>query len=196
VIFFNSALAACVLARFSGKDPDYKYGISEAKKHRQAILGYSVLAATVGLVLQIIAERAGWLAAIISNVLGLVWSVATIFIAPVLITTDLPPLQAVKKSAQIFIATWGKTLKGAVGFGLFGLLAILIFAVPAVAGIAIGNVVAVTIGIVIAVAGIVVSMIVISTCSAIYRTALFHYATTKKVPAGFSANLPNAVKAK
>jgi hypothetical protein len=36
--------------------------------------------------------------------------------------------------------------------------------------------------------------IVISTCSSIYRTALFHYATTRQVPQGFSPNLQAAVR--
>lgn len=193
VIYFNAGLAACVLYRFRGNDPTFKYGIAEANKHRKAILGYALLAATVGLILQAIAERFKLVGRLAANIIGAVWSIATIFIAPVLITTDLSPMQAVKESARIFKATWGNTVKGTVSFFFISIIGFLACLVPLIIGVAVGGAVLFA-GLIITVLAVIFLTIVISTCSSIYRTALFHYATTHQVPAGFSPNLQTAVR--
>jgi len=194
VIYFNAGLAACVLYRFKGGDPTFAYGRGEAAKHRKAILGYALLAATVGLILNYIAERFRLAGRIVANILGAVWSVATIFIAPVLVTSDLPPLQAVKESAGIFKRTWGNTVKGSLSFGLIGILGIIVCIVPAILGIAVGGAVPAFIGVIISALALIALSVILSTCSSIYRTALFHYATTKQVPAGFTPGLAAAVR--
>jgi hypothetical protein len=66
--------------------------------------------------------------------------------------------------------------------------------VPAVLGIAIGGAAAVFIGVILTVLAIIALSVILSTCSSIYRTALFHYATTKQVPAGFTPGLAAAVR--
>jgi hypothetical protein len=194
VIYFNAGLAACVLFRFKGGDPTFRYGREQAAKHRKAILGYALLAATVGLILNYIAERFKLAGRIAANIFGAVWSIATIFIAPVLVTSDLSPVEAVKESAGIFKSTWGNTVKGSLSFGLIGILGVIICVVPAVLGIAIGGAAAVFIGIILTVLAIIALSVILSTCSSIYRTALFHYATTKQVPAGFTPGLAAAVR--
>jgi hypothetical protein len=194
VIYFNAGLAACVLYRFKGGDPTFKYGKGEADKHRRSILGYALLAATVGLILNFIAERFKLVGRIVANLIGAVWSIATIFIAPVLVTSDLPPVEAVKESARVFKATWGNTVKGSLGFGLIGFFGFLVCLIPLIAGVAIGSSPLIFAGLIISVLAFIFLVIVISTCSSIYRTALFHYATTRQVPQGFSPNLQAAVK--
>jgi hypothetical protein len=194
VIYFNAGLAACVLYRFQGNDPTFRYGRSQADKHRKTILGYALLAATVGVILQIIAERFKLVGRIAANILGAVWSIATIFIAPVLVSTELSPMEAVKESARIFKATWGNTVKGTVSFFFIEILAFTVCLVPFILGISIGGGAAIFAGIIISALALIFVSIVITTCSSIYRTALFHYATTKQVPSGFSPGLQAAVR--
>ena len=194
VIYFNAGLAACVLYRFQGNDPTFHYGIVQADKHRKTILGYALLAATVGVILQFIAERFKLIGRIVADIFGVVWSIATIFIAPVLVTTDLSSVEAVKESARIFKSTWGNTVKGSVSFFLISILGLVVCLIPLIVGATIGGAVAIFAGIIIAVLAFIFFSIVISTCSSIYRTALFHYAITKQVPAGFSTSLQAAVR--
>lgn len=194
VIYFNAGLAACVLYRFRGNDPTFRYGKSEADKHRKAILGYALLAATVGVILQIIAERFKLVGRIAANILGAVWSIATIFIAPVLVTTDLSPLDAVKESARIFKTTWGNTVKGSVSFFFIGILGIVVCLIPLVLGATIGGAAFIFGGLIITILAVIALSIILSTCSSIYRTALFHFATTRQVPTGFDSGLQAAVR--
>ena len=194
VIYFNAGLAACVLYRFKGGDPTFTYGRQEADKHRRAIFGYALLAATVGVILNFIAERFRLAGRIVARILGAAWSIATIFIAPVLVTSDLPPLAAVKESAGIFRATWGNTVKGTLGFGFIAWFGIIVCLVPTLIGAAIGGTAAIFSGVLLTVLAFITLAILLSTCSSIYRTALFHYATTKQVPAGFTPSLSAAVR--
>ena len=194
VIYFNSGLAACVLYRFQGNDPTFSYGIQQANRHRKAILGYALLAATVGVILNFIAEKFKLAGRIAANVFGAVWSIATIFIAPVLVTTELSPVGAVKESARIFRATWGNTVKGTLSFGLIGFLGFCLCLIPFIASIGIGGTAVIFAGVILSVLAFIFLTVVLSTCSAIYRTALFHFATTKQVPSGFAPNLQSAVR--
>lgn len=193
-IYFNAGLAACALYRFKGGDPTLKYGLTEAKKHRRSILKYAILGAIVGVILQFIAERFKLAGRIVANILGAAWSIATIFIAPVLVTSDLPPLEAVKESARIFRQTWGNTVKGSISFGLIGILGAIVCFVPFILAISIGGSAIIFAGVIISVLAVLLWAIILSTCSNIYRTALFHYATTRQVPAGFTPGLSVAVR--
>jgi hypothetical protein len=193
VIYFNAGLAACVLYRFRGGDPTFKYGREQAAKHRKKILGYALLGAVVGVILQFVAERFKLVGRIVANILGAAWSIATIFIAPVLITTDLSPVDAVKESARIFRATWGNTIKGTVSFFFIGVLGFALCLIPFVLSTFIGGAF-IFVGLIITILAFIFLTIVLNTCSSIFRTALFHYATTRQVPTGFSPNLQDAVR--
>jgi hypothetical protein len=194
VIYFNAGLAACVLYRFQGNDPTFSYGRAQASKHHKEILEYALLAAIVGLILRVIAERFKLVGQIVANILGAMWSIATIFIAPVLVTTELSPMDAVKESARIFKATWGNTVKGTVSFFFIGMLGFVICIIPFLLGITIGGAGFIFGGLIISVLAFIALSIILSTCTSIYRTALFHYATTQKVPQGFTPGLAAAVR--
>jgi hypothetical protein len=153
-----------------------------------------MIAATVGLALSVLANKKNIVGKIIANLFSTIWSIATIFIAPVIVTTNLSPVEAIKFSAEVFKSTWGNSFKGMFGFFVFGFLGIVIVLIPAVAGILLNNPVGFAIGACISILGTIGVSVFISTCTAIFRTALYHYATTKQVPAGFSSNIPLAIK--
>lgn len=196
LIYFNSGLAASVLSSFKGGETGYKYGMSQAKQKRKQILEYAIVAAIVGVLLKLIAEKLKFLGTVVEAVLGAAWSLATVFIAPVIITSDLGPIDAIKESAGIFKKTWGKTIVGSVGFALIGLVAFVACLIPIGAGIFLKDTTAIIVGGAITVVGFVIASILINACASIYRTALFYYATTKSVPKGYDSNLPASVRAK
>jgi hypothetical protein len=194
-IYFNVGLAASVLKKFQdGKSPKFRYGLQQANAHRGTIFGYAMIAATVGLLLHILASgRRNIIGKIIANLVAAVWSIATIFIAPVIVTTNLSPIEAIKFSAKVFKSTWGNTFKGMLGFFLFWLLGTILVLIPAAVGFLLQSPDTVIAGIGISLIGIILVSVLISTCTAIFRTALYHYATTKQVPSGFDGSLPMAV---
>ena len=61
IFFFNVALVGAAMIRLEGGDPTVADGIRIAKSKAGVILGYAAIAATVGMVLKMFEERAGFL---------------------------------------------------------------------------------------------------------------------------------------
>jgi hypothetical protein len=124
VIFFcNTALVGAALIRLRGGDPTVGDGFRIAASRFGVILGYAVIAATVGMVLRAISERSGTLGRIVVSLVGLAWNLATYLVVPVLAVENVGPIDAVKRSAGYLRKTWGEQLVGNFGIGLvFGLI--------------------------------------------------------------------------
>src|SRR5207302_8799991 len=124
IIFFNSALMACANIRLSGGDPTLGDGFRFAWENVERILLWSLIAATVGILLRMLAQSRvlRW---VVGPVLQLGWSLATFFIIPVIIFEDLDVLDSFQRSADLFRRRWGEEVTSNFSFSvLFGLLAI------------------------------------------------------------------------
>ena len=122
VFFFNAALVGAAMIRLDGGNPTVADGLRIARSRVMPILGYAAIAATVGLLLRAIEERAGFIGRWIAGLLGLAFTVATFLTVPILVTQDIGPVAAVKQSAALLKRTWGENIIGNAGIGLvFGL---------------------------------------------------------------------------
>jgi hypothetical protein len=106
IFFFNSALVGAAMIRLDGGDPTVRDGLRIAGSHVVQILGYAAIAATVGLILRIIEERAGFIGRWIVGLLGLAFTVATFLTVPILVSRNVGPVEAVKESAALLKKTW------------------------------------------------------------------------------------------
>lgn len=70
-IFFNCALAACVEMRFAGQDPTLGDGQRRAANRVHTILLWSVVSATVGLLIRAVERRTGWVGRLVTGFAGL-----------------------------------------------------------------------------------------------------------------------------
>ena len=126
-IFFNSALVAAALERLRGGDPNVGSGLRHAMTHIHAIIGWAIIAATVGLALQLLRnlarQRFGFLGEIAVSVVGGVWAYLTFFVVPVLVAEGLGPIAAFQRSKSMFTRTWGRQFAASFGFGLMYILA-------------------------------------------------------------------------
>jgi hypothetical protein len=118
IFFFNAALVGAALIRLDGGDPTVSDGLAIASKRMGSILGYAAIAATVGIVLRFIAERAGFLGRIVTGLIGLAWTLTTYLTVPILVTKDIGPVDAVKESVAIFKRTWGEQVVGNFGMSI------------------------------------------------------------------------------
>lgn len=123
IFFFNTALVGAASMRLEGQDPTVKDGLRIAWSKVGKILVYAAIAATVGMILRAIEQRAGFIGKWIVGLLGAAWTVVTFMVVPILVHRDISPLEAVKESALLLKQTWGENLIGQGGVGLvFGLL--------------------------------------------------------------------------
>lgn len=180
VFFFNSALVGAALIRMNGGNPTVGDGLRIAVKRMPAILGYAALAATVGMVLRSLSERAGFLGRMVIGLVGMGWNLATFLTVPVLVTHNVGPIDAVKESADLFRRTWGEQVVGNVGMGwAFTALTLswtVLLALLVVGAAQLGGAVVLPV-LVTGVTGYVVLAVVASALKGIYTAALYRYAT-------------------
>jgi hypothetical protein len=189
VIFFNSALVSCAYDALNGKTTSYKEGLQNATRHTGAILVWSLISATIGTVLRMISERAGLVGRLIISLLGAAWSIVTYFVIPIMILENGAPVPAVKRSFAMIKTSWGERIVGGVTIGLiFGLLSLLGIIPIVVAIIAAANgawLLSIPL-IALALFYFLGLSVISATLSGIFNTAVYIFASTGRIPDGFS----------
>jgi Family of unknown function (DUF6159) len=188
VVFFNVGLVSCVGTRLQGGNPTVADGFRFAGSNVGRILAWAVVAATVGTILRAIEDRAEWLGRLVASLLGVVWSLATALVVPVLVFEQVGPLDAVRRSAALLRKTWGETVIGNAGIGLVFGLATLLGIIPIALGV-VGGPWGLLAGFLIAVIYWIMLAIVQAALQGIYQTAVYDYAAHGTVPSAFSADL-------
>ena len=191
-VFFNTALAAAAAQSLGGKDTTLGDGLSVARSRIGAIFAWSLVQATVGIVIQVIQDalRGNIIGRILGSLLSFAWGAATFFVVPVLALEGLGPRDAFKRSISLLRERWGE---GVVGSGAIGLAVFLAFLLPLAAtiggGIALLNSGSDAPGGVLLGVGVLlfIAMMAISgALNSIFRVALYQYATTGATSGGFS----------
>jgi hypothetical protein len=189
VIFFNTALISCVNARLNGKEMSIGEGLSHAAKHLPAIIGWAVLAATVGLILNLLQERAGFIGDIILSVIGGVWSLVTFFVVPVLVLEDKGVFDSLKGSVGLIKKTWGESIVGTAGMAVVFVIIGVIAGLGVLATLFLGNTIVFGAALALFLIFIVLLAVIYSAMQGIFVTALYTYAKTGSVPSAFNADL-------
>ena len=188
--FFQTALVAAAMIRLDGGDPTLGDGFRASFARLPQILGYALIAATVGMILRTISERAGLIGQIVIGIVGFAWNLATFLVVPVLVMEKVGPIDAIKRSGSLLRKTWGEQLIGAGGIGIvFGLLFVLVMVV----GGALLFVVVQT-SVTLAIAILVVMLVLAgligligSAASGVYTASLYRYATKGDPGTNFQA---------
>lgn len=192
--YFATAMAGAALRRLDGHDTSFGEGIGIANRRLGAILGFSAISATVGVLLSLLRnnrEGGNAVGSILAAIGGLAWNVATFLVVPVIADRPGNAIDAIKESASLLRKTWGEQLVGSGGLG--GIFALASFAVILITGwLAILSIdiaglfwTILAIGIV----ALIVLGVLSSTLSGIYKAAVYRYAAQGQVAAQFDATL-------
>lgn len=170
IVFFNMALIHCTSLYFKGEEVTVQKGIDFSMSRIGSIFAWAVFAGIIGGILKIIQENVGALGKIITGLVGIVWSIATFFVVPVIAYENLGPIDALKKSAKLMKEKWGESIGAGFSFGLIELAGVAIIAIVAFV-IAAVNVIA---GVVIGVLGLLLLMTIVSALKTIFISAIYH----------------------
>lgn len=171
VYFFNVALIHCTRLYFQGEEVSVRAGLQFAFTRIGAIFSWSLVAATVGLILKAIQENSDWLGKIITGIIGVIWNIATFFVVPVLAYENTGPFEAIKRSSKIMKENWGESLTATFSFALFQFLAIIIVGLPLYFIGAMFNPIT---GICLAVTGAFIIFSIFSAAENIFISAVYH----------------------
>ena len=187
-VFFNSALIAAANIRLDGGDPTLADGFRIAVSHLPAIVGWAAIAATVGLLLQVLRERGGAVGAVVSLIGNMAWGLVTFLVVPILVVEGVGPVEAIKRSAGLLRKTWGEQIVGNFSIGLVtgllfiavmlggGAISFLLLSVSDVVGV---------LAFVVLILVLVIVGLIGSTLSGILNIALYRYASGKDADAFF-----------
>ncbi len=193
IIFFQTALTGVALMHLRGEPTSVSAGFALARSRLPHILGYALIAATVGLLLRMLQERLGLIGRLVVGFLGLAWTVATFLVVPLLASENVGPVDAVKRSAQLLKRSWGENLigNGGIGvvFGVLMLLAVLLAAGLVGGAVALHSIPALVLACVVVVLGFILLGLVQSSLQGIYAAALYRYAEAGEASAGFDQAL-------
>jgi len=171
IVFFNTALVHCTSLYFRGEEPTVRKGLQFSLSRIGAILSWAVFAATVGTLLRLLQDNLGKIGKIITGLIGIVWSIATFFVVPVIANENLGPLATFKRSAQLVKEKWGEGLGASFSFGLIQLIAILALAIPS---FILGYLIHPIAGVVLFVLGVFTIIVIMNAAKIIFVSAIYH----------------------
>ena len=181
VIFFNAALISAALDRLRGGDPNVSSGLSHAFAHIHTIFIWALIAATVGLALQLLrANQRNVFARMIIDMIGGVWDFLTFFVVPILVSENVGAIGAIKRSSGLVRKTWGRQITASFGFILVYILAVIIGAIPAILVGFVSGIAGVAVGIM----TVGLAVCTVQALEGIFKAALYEYAMGEK-PAEF-----------
>jgi hypothetical protein len=159
---------------------------------------WTLFAGIVGMIIKQIEQRLGVVGQIVARLIGLAWSIAAVFVIPLIVQDErnINPLRMLKNSASILKRTWGEALIGYVGMGILNTLVTigsLVFVMAAIfASIAMNNYWLLAIVAPLWLLGIFAWYYLMNVAGQIYKAALYLYAADGIVSAPYSADLLNS----
>jgi hypothetical protein len=180
IVFFNVALTHCTRLYFRGEEVTVRAGLLFSLSRIGAILSWALFAATVGTILRAIQENLGFLGKILGGILGIVWTVTTFFVVPIIAYENVGPITAYKRSAQMMKDKWGESVAATFSFGALQAVAFIIIVIPM---ILLATVIDPLIPGIIAVLALLLIVAVVSACQSIFISAVYH--NQEELPAGY-----------
>ncbi|HEX7391918.1 MAG TPA: DUF6159 family protein [Thermoplasmata archaeon] len=185
-VFFNVAVIGCATIRLNGGDPTVRDGLRIALENVKYILMWTLFAATIGLILRTIQQKAGIIGKFVIGAIGAAFTIASYFAVPVFVYEKVGPWKALKRSVSILTQTWGEAIVGNLGLGAIFTLLGLVALVPIILAVANMTVWSVIIGFGLAVVYLLVLCVVWSVAQSVLVAALYRYATTGKISEDFA----------
>ena len=183
VVFFNSALVSAALDRLRGGNPNVRSGLSHASKHIHHIFIWSIIVTIMALIFAAIrasGRNRGAVGQIMTSIFASLlqagWAMMTFFVIPIIVSENLSPFAAIKRSSGLFKQTWGNQVTANFGFGIFQILALL-------ASGALGwffGLLSANLGMIVGVLCATTSVSIIYTLEGIYKAALYEFAMGEK----------------
>lgn len=193
MMFFNSALISVALKRLDGESASIGEGLQMALANLPAILGYAMIAATVGTILRAIEDRVGLIGRIVIAVIGAGWTLATAMTLPVLVEENVGPIEAISRSLDLLKSNWGENLIGnggiSLGIAVITIPVVLLVGFLMIAAISTHATGSIVMAGIIFVLTLILVGLVSTTLHTIYTAALYRFATGAKDNAGIDGDL-------
>ena len=193
--YFNVAFYHEIMEALQDRPVSIVRGLNFALTRWKSILLWSVFAGIVGFLISKLEQKFGFIGRIVIGMVGLAWSVACVFVVPVIIVEEHTsnPFALLKKSVLTLRQAWGESLAGYVGVAVGGWL-VMVFSVVWLGGamavsFALHSVFLGALAFVFWVVAVAIFAYLSSVANQIFRCALFLYASTGAMPRPFDNDM-------
>jgi hypothetical protein len=191
-VLSHATIISRVMARFHGQGVTNTQAARAALTKSPQLLAWAFINYVVVSILRSIGNR-GILGLLVGALLRAGWMLASFFVVPVILFEDTGALSAIKRSAHLCRSRWGENIVGNGALGVIGFVAVVVDIVVAVL---LGAVFA-PLGVAVGVLGLVAILLVLTVASAAFNAALYWYAVTDQSPGQYSVgDLQAAYRAK
>lgn len=184
-VYATAGLVAAATLKLNGQQPTASDGWKVARAHVGRLFAWSVIAATVGLLIQLLASRIQGIGGLlIAGAAGASWSVVTYFMVPVLLFENDAAWASIKRSGHLFVSSFGRTLISNLVVGLIVGAGLVVAIVLGIGGILLLVGGSTLLGAVLLGAGVAVGAafaLVGAAAEGVLRAALYRYATSGKI---------------
>ena len=205
----NVAVVYCTTLRLKGQNPTLKDGLIAALKNVHKVALWSLIITLVSYILEKVRNRFPSINKLI-RYSRIAISLATFFVVPVIVIEKKGVIPSIKRSAELFIKTWGETAIGKYGIGMFfAVVTALLAFIVVLFSLLLHNIFDLTIfssdlppivGLILLESLLFGPMIIIvvvgiagfafgSLFSAMYATVLYNYAASKVLPLNFKKEM-------
>jgi hypothetical protein len=193
--FFNVAFTHEIFNALEGKPVSVSEGLQFAGTKVKPILMWTLFAGLVGLLIRTLEEKFGFFGRWVVKLVGLAWSVAAVFVIPVLVMEEHPdnPIGVVRQSAGVIRKTWGEALAGYAGLQVGGVIVVFaslaMIAAACWLGFAMNQFAAMFATLALWFVGACLFSYAMSVASQIYLCVLYRYATSGIAPQGYTPEM-------
>jgi hypothetical protein len=124
-VFFNTAIAAAANGVLEGERLSLREALAVPTRRIGQVAAWSLLATVVGVVIDQIARRLPLLGNVIVRVVGLSWSLAALFVIPILATEGCAAPECLHRSVSLVKKRWGEGIGGNVLITLWAVVLII-----------------------------------------------------------------------
>lgn len=172
--------AGCI--RLGGGDPTIRQSLAVVARKLPKLLGWSLFAATIGVLIRLASERLPFAARFVTLLGGVAFQLAAVLVVPVLLFEDRTVPGSLKRSAELFKERWGEE---ATAFGGIGLATLVVFFPIVFVGMIV-MMLSPIVGVIVIGLGILALLGTSISLSGVFTAVLYRYATAGEAPAGFS----------
>ncbi|MBI5246567.1 MAG: hypothetical protein HY923_05255 [Elusimicrobia bacterium] len=193
--FFNVAFTHEIFDALDGKSVSVGEGIQFALTKVKPILMWTLFAGLIGILIKSLEERFGIFGRWVIRTVGFAWSVASVFVIPVLVLEEHSnnPIEVVRQSASVIRKTWGEALAGYAGLQLGGfLIGFSLFVAIIASGVGAymtQSAWPVAVGLLGWLMAAIAFSYTLGVAGQVYLCVLYRYATAGTVPAGYTAEM-------
>ena len=187
MLFFNSATVASAVYAMRGGKPTIGGAINTVMNRLGPLAAWALIAATIGLILNIIENQSDKIGKIVTGLLGISWTLVSFMVLPILIIENRGPVESLKASMSMLRGTWGEQILGHFSFGLIYFIMILPMFLVFYLMMNLGEtaiILALIFGVIYTLAAAAVQWVLQS----IYMGALYMYARDNEIPDNFSVS--------